>query len=179
VRSVDDSDRLRFPILVAVAADQLRERRVNHPAVIAAVSAIVSFVVAFIVVRLLDKRALRDAETLAREIRERADRDAATRIKEAALEIKENALLHKAAMEKELNKVRGELRERERLLGQTPGDARAAERRPSQTREDGRIRLSAAVRQARGSRRSGASSCSVSLEQQRQKPCMSISGLGK
>jgi ribonucrease Y len=89
---------------------------VNHPAVIAAVSAIVSFVVAFIVVRLLDKRALRDAETLARDIRERADRDAATRIKEASLEIKESALLHKAAMEKELNKVRGELRERERLL---------------------------------------------------------------
>ena len=58
----------------------------------------------------------RDAETEAREIIARADRESANRRKEAELEIKEMAIQQKAEGERELAKLRQELHERERLL---------------------------------------------------------------
>jgi len=88
----------------------------DHPVAIGVVSAILACVATFVLVRLFDRRLKRDAETSARDIRDRAERDAATRLKEADLEIKEQALQHKAATERELSKLRDELRERERLL---------------------------------------------------------------
>ncbi len=80
------------------------------------VSAIISFVLAFVVVRLLDRLRRRDAETEAQSILERARNDATNLRKEAELEVKEQAIHHKAEMDRELNKVRDELREREKSL---------------------------------------------------------------
>ncbi len=88
----------------------------DHPVVYVALTAVISFAAAWFAIRYNDRRMKRDAETAAREIRERADRDAATRIKEAEIEIKEKALQHKANSEKELARLREELRDRERLL---------------------------------------------------------------
>jgi ribonuclease Y len=70
----------------------------------------------FVGVKLLDRLRRRDAETEAREIVSRADRESANRHKEAELEIKEMALVQKAEGERELAKLRQELHERERLL---------------------------------------------------------------
>jgi len=89
---------------------------VNHPVVAALVGAIAGVIGGFLGVRWLDRRTKRDGETAAREIRERAERDAASRLKEAELEIKEKTLQHKASTEKELARVRDELRDRERHL---------------------------------------------------------------
>ncbi len=88
----------------------------DNPVLIGLISALVGIVAGFLGLRFLDRRTKRDAETVAKDIRDRADRDAANRLKEAELEIKEKALQHKAATEKELAKIREELRERERLL---------------------------------------------------------------
>lgn len=79
-------------------------------------SAIIAFFLAFVVLRLLDRLKRRDAETEARDIIERANADAANMRKEAELEIKERAIQHKEAADKELNKVRDELRDREKSL---------------------------------------------------------------
>ena len=66
--------------------------------------------------KLLDKLRGKDAETEAREIVQRAQRDAGNRLREAELEIKERAIHEKAAAEREMFKIRDELRERERGL---------------------------------------------------------------
>jgi ribonuclease Y len=66
--------------------------------------------------KLLDKLRGRDAETEARDIVQRAEREAANRIREAELEIKERSIQEKAEGEKEMFKIREELRERERSL---------------------------------------------------------------
>ena len=58
----------------------------------------------------------KDAESEARLILERAEREAVSRRREAELEIKEQTLQHKAKTEEELGRIRDELRERERLL---------------------------------------------------------------
>ena len=79
-------------------------------------AAIFAFFLAFVVLRLLDRLKRRDAETEAREIIERAKLESANRRKEAELEIKEEAIRHKEAADKELNKVRDELRDREKSL---------------------------------------------------------------
>jgi ribonuclease Y len=67
-------------------------------------------------VKLLDRLRRKDVETEAKDILERAHRDASNRLREAELEIKENALAHKAESERELSKLRNELRDRERSL---------------------------------------------------------------
>jgi ribonucrease Y len=100
------------------------------------VSAILSVVLTFLLIRLWDRRLKRDAESVAQDIRERAERDAANRVKEAELEIKEKALQHKAATEKELAKLRDELRERERLLDKRQ---EAAEQQSDDLRKQERI----------------------------------------
>ena len=83
---------------------------------IAAISSAVGAVLTFIIVRLLDRLRRRDAESEARSILERAKLDAANLKKEAELETKEEAIQQKADMDRELNKVRDQLRDRERLL---------------------------------------------------------------
>ncbi|NLX54820.1 MAG: ribonuclease Y [Planctomycetaceae bacterium] len=80
------------------------------------VSAVIAAALTFTVVKLLDRLRKKDAETEARQILERAEREASNRRREAELEIKERALQQKAKAEEELGKIRDELRERERLL---------------------------------------------------------------
>ena len=67
-------------------------------------------------IKLLDRLRGKDAETEAKGIIERAERDATNRLREAELEIKERSIIQKAESEKEMYKVREELRERERGL---------------------------------------------------------------
>lgn len=80
------------------------------------ISALIAAALTFTAVKLLDRLRRKDAETEARQIIERAEREATNRRREAELEIKERALQQKAKTEEELGKVRDELRERERLL---------------------------------------------------------------
>jgi ribonucrease Y len=104
----------------------------------------------FVVVKFLDRLRKVDAENAARQITERAEREAAAKLKEADLAIKERELAQKAATEKELSKAREELRERERaldkrqeVLGQQDDDLRkqqkmveSTQRRLSERLED-------------------------------------------
>ena len=85
-------------------------------ALIAVISAGLAAVLSFVLVKFLDRLRRRDAESEAREILSRAERDSANRVKEAELEIKEKAIAAKAEGEKDLQKIRKELHERERLL---------------------------------------------------------------
>jgi len=85
-------------------------------ALIVIVTAIAAAALAIVIVKFLDRLRRKDAETEARDIVDRAERDAANRRKEAELEIKEQAIQHKAEMERELSKMRDQLRERERAL---------------------------------------------------------------
>jgi ribonuclease Y len=84
--------------------------------IIAAVSAVIAAVLSAVLVKLLDRLRRKDVETEARQILERAERDATNRLKEAELEIKEKALAQKTETERELSRNRDELRERERTL---------------------------------------------------------------
>ncbi|REK07897.1 MAG: ribonuclease Y [Planctomycetota bacterium] len=76
----------------------------------------IAVVLTFVVIKLIDRLRRRDAESEAREIIARADRESTTRRKEAELEIKEMAIQIKAEGERELTTMRQELHERERLL---------------------------------------------------------------
>jgi len=85
----------------------------------------------FFVVKFLDRLRKVDAENAAKQIIERAEREAENKRKEAELTIKERALAQKAETEKELSKSRDDIRERERtldkrqeLLGQQEDDLR-------------------------------------------------------
>lgn len=80
------------------------------------VSAVISAVLAVILVKFIDRLRRRDAESEAREIVARAERESVNRVKEAELEIKEKALQTKAEVERDLAKTRQEIHERERLL---------------------------------------------------------------
>jgi ribonuclease Y len=73
-------------------------------------------VLAVVLVKLLDRLRRRDAESEAREILARAEREAANHAKEAELSIKERAIQQKADGEREQAKLRQELHERERVL---------------------------------------------------------------
>ena len=85
-------------------------------ALVAVVTAVVSFILAFVGIRFMDRRLNRDAEAEANQIREQANREATTIIKEAELRVKEQLLQQKADAEKELSEVRDQLRDRERKL---------------------------------------------------------------
>jgi ribonucrease Y len=82
----------------------------------AVISAVIGAALGFVLVKFLDRLRKRDAETEAREIMARAEREAVNRKKEAELEIKERAIQLKAEGERELAKSRQELHERERSL---------------------------------------------------------------
>jgi ribonuclease Y len=80
------------------------------------VAAAVACILTIVAVKFLDRLRRRDAETEARDIIEKAQRESANLKKEAELQIKEAAIQQKAEGERELSKVRHELHERERLL---------------------------------------------------------------
>jgi ribonuclease Y len=84
--------------------------------IVALVSSAVTAVLTFLVVKFLDRLRKVDAENAARQIMERAEREATSKLKETDLEIKERELASKQASEKELAKARDEIRERERTL---------------------------------------------------------------
>jgi ribonucrease Y len=77
---------------------------------------VASAVLTFVIVKFLDRLRRVDAENMARQITERAEREAGDKLREAELAIKERDLAQKVAAEKELNKARDEIRERERAL---------------------------------------------------------------
>lgn len=81
-----------------------------------ALAALGGAAVAFVLIQVYYQIRRRDAQSEAKEIIARAERDAANRRKEAELEIKELALAQKTQVEQELNKTREELRERDRAL---------------------------------------------------------------
>ncbi len=89
---------------------------VVDPTMTVVITALIAAALTFTVVKFLDRLRKKDAESEARTILERADREAINRRREAELEIKERALQQKAKTEEELGKIRDELRERERLL---------------------------------------------------------------
>ncbi len=70
----------------------------------------------FAIVKFLDRLRKVDAENAARQITEKAEREAANKLKEAELSIKEKELSQKAESEKLLAKARDEIRERDRAL---------------------------------------------------------------
>jgi len=80
------------------------------------VAVALSATLTLVLVRLLDRLRRVDAQSAARQILEAAERQAADKLKEADLAIKERELAQRAASERELAKVREELRERERTL---------------------------------------------------------------
>jgi len=77
---------------------------------------VVSSVLAIVLVKFVDRLRRKDAESEARSVIERAERDAETCRKESELEAKETVLQYKTAAESDLGKQRDESRERERLL---------------------------------------------------------------
>jgi ribonuclease Y len=87
-----------------------------NDAVIVIISSVISAVLTLVLVKFIDRLRRKDAESDAREIIARAERESANRRKEAELEIKERAIQQKAEGEKELAKARQEIHERERLL---------------------------------------------------------------
>ncbi len=87
---------------------------VSYPVVTVIVIAVA--VLSVVAVKFLDRLRRKDVETQSREILERAQRDAANRLKEAELEIKEKALTQKTETENELAEIRDDLRERERSV---------------------------------------------------------------
>ena len=82
----------------------------------ATIAAVVAFAIGVLAVKILDRLRKQDAQSEAKRILERAQQDANSKVREADLEIKERALREKADIERDLNKGRDELRDRERVL---------------------------------------------------------------
>ena len=80
------------------------------------VAVVLAAVLTFAIVKFLDRLRRIDAENIAKQITDKADREAATKMKEADLVIKERELAQKATAEKDLSRSRDEIRERERAL---------------------------------------------------------------
>jgi ribonuclease Y len=78
--------------------------------------AVVAAVSGFFVKALLDRLRKVDVESDRKRIMERAEQDAASKLREADLAIKERELAQKQEAEKELSRARDEIRERERTL---------------------------------------------------------------
>ena len=78
--------------------------------------AVVGAVLIASLIKLFDYLRKMDAENQAREIKAKAEQQAATRLKEAELSIKEKELGAKAENERQLAKAREEIRDRERTL---------------------------------------------------------------
>jgi ribonuclease Y len=107
-----------------------------HPAIVSAVSAVIGVVLTFVGVKLLDRLRRKDAESEARSIIERAQLDASNLVKEAQLKIKEETIQQKGELDREMNKLRDQLRERERSLDKRQ---EAAEQQAEHLRKQERI----------------------------------------
>ena len=70
------------------------------------ISAAVTAGLTLLVLRLLERMKTREAQSEAARVLQQAEKDAATKIREAELEIKERTLLEKAESEKELSAAR-------------------------------------------------------------------------
>ncbi len=79
-------------------------------------AAAIACILTIVAVKFLDRLRRRDAETEARDIIEKAQRESVNLKKEAELQTKEAAIQQRAEGERELSKIRHELHERERLL---------------------------------------------------------------
>ncbi len=84
--------------------------------IIPVIAALIAAGLTFAIIHTIARLRRKDAETEAQRILTQAGQDAANRLRTAELEIKEKALQQKAETEKELGKLRDELRERERVL---------------------------------------------------------------
>jgi ribonuclease Y len=82
----------------------------------AVIAATIAAALTFVFVKLLDHLRRRDAESDAKSIIEKAQRESDNLRREAELKIKESEIEQKAAGERELAQLRQELHERERLL---------------------------------------------------------------
>ncbi len=80
------------------------------------VSAVIAAILTVVLLKLIDHLRKVDAETKAREILSRAEQDATNRRKEVELELKEKSIQQQASGEKEVQKIRQELHERDRTL---------------------------------------------------------------
>jgi ribonuclease Y len=87
-----------------------------NPGIVAVVSAAVSAGLVFLLLKLVDALRKKDARAEAQRIIAQGEQQAATKLKEADLEIKEKALRQKADSDREASRLREENRERERLL---------------------------------------------------------------
>ena len=141
------------------------------------VSAGLAAFLTWVLIRRFDQLRKKDAETEAQRILDRARQDAATVSKEAELERKERALQQKAAAEEQAEKLRAEIRERERVLDkreETLAQQMADLQKQERSVESTQRRLSAKLEeyQKRSQR------LDAVLEQQ-QKQLHSISGLSR
>lgn len=89
---------------------------VIHPVIDPILFVVLGAILSFVAVKMLDRLRRKDAESEARGIIERAHLDAQNLTKEAQLKVKEESIQQKAEMDRELNKLRDQLRERERSL---------------------------------------------------------------
>ncbi len=125
----------------------------DNPVIVGAIAAAVGAALSFAAVKFLDRLRKVDAENQAKEILDRASRDAQAKIKETELAIKERELASKADTDKALNKSREELRERERTiekrveqLQQQADDLRKQERHAENTQKRAQEKLEDASR---------------------------------
>lgn len=88
----------------------------DNPLIVGVIAATVGAALMLAGVKFLDRLRKVDAENQAKEILDRANRDATNKVKEAELAIKERELASKTESDKALNKSREELRERERTI---------------------------------------------------------------
>jgi ribonuclease Y len=107
-----------------------------HWAIVSTISATVGAMLSFVAVKLLDRLRRKDAESEARSVIERAQLDAANLVKEAQLKIKEETIQQKADLDREMSKLRDQLRERERSLDKRQ---EAAEQQADYLRKQERI----------------------------------------
>lgn len=119
--------------------------------IVGIIASLITAVMTFVLVKLLDRLRRKDAETEAKNILDKANQEATTKLREADLEAKEKALAHKTEVEKEISVLRDEIRERERandkrqeLLEQQSADLKKQERHVEQTQR----RLSEKVNEA-------------------------------
>ena len=84
--------------------------------IVSIISSLVGAALAFVGLRLLDRLRRRDAESEADRIIQQAQTEAANLTREAQLKAKEENIKQRADMDRELNKGRDQMRDRERLL---------------------------------------------------------------
>ena len=95
---------------------QLIAKMDTQQAVTVGVTAVAAVALTFVFIKFIDRLRRRDAETEARDILERAAREASNHIKEAGLEIKEKAIQERAEANREIEAIRKELDERARTV---------------------------------------------------------------